>query len=176
VDGGSMSDKGVSRWREWVRSSPVAAFFVLTFLISWSIWGAARALLPGASWGLRIAVHTVGLFGPTAAAVIISGWLYGRQGVGDLLMRIARWRVGMGWHLFALFSALAVGLGAIGVHALVGAPPRLRICTSCSLRSPRPVCPRYPGSSIKRTAIGAPARAAPLSSATSRPRRCVLAP
>ena len=115
-----MSEKGVSRCREWMHSSPVATFFLLTFLISWSIWGAARVLLPGASGQLRVAVHTVGLFGPTAAAVIMSGCLYGRQGVGDLMMRIARWRLGVGWYLFALFSTLGIGLGAIGVHALVG--------------------------------------------------------
>jgi len=115
-----MNEKGICSWRKWVHSSPVAAFFLLTFLISWSIWGAAWFLLPGASWELRIAVHTVGLFGPTAAALIMSGRLYGRRGVGDLVIRIARWRVGVGWYLFALFSTLGIGLGAIGVHALVG--------------------------------------------------------
>jgi membrane protease YdiL (CAAX protease family) len=50
----------------------------------------------------------------------MSGCLYGRQGVGDLVMRIARWRVGVGWYVFALFSTLGIGLGAIGVHALIG--------------------------------------------------------
>lgn len=137
-----MNEKGVSRWREWSCSSPAAAFFLLTFLISWSIWGAARVLLPGASWQLRVAVHTVGLFGPTAAAVIMSGCLYGRQGVRDLLMRIARWRVGVGWYLFALFSTLGIGLGAIGVHALVGGRSHPRICRSRSFRSSRPASPR----------------------------------
>jgi uncharacterized protein len=125
-----MSEKGISRWRGWAHSSPVAAFFLLTFLMSWAIWGAARVLLPGASWGLRVAVHTVGLCGPTAAALILSGCLYGRRGVGDLVMRIARWRVGVGWYLFALFSTLGVGVATIGVHALVGGatpPANLRV-------------------------------------------------
>jgi hypothetical protein len=44
-----MKDTGISGWREWVHSSPVAAFFLLAFLISWSTWGAARVVLPGAS-------------------------------------------------------------------------------------------------------------------------------
>ena len=115
-----MNDKGVSRWREWVHSSPVAAFFLLAFLISWSIWGAARVLLPGTSRELRVAVHTVGLCGPTVAALVLTGLLYGRRGVLDLLKRIARWRVGIGWYLFALSSTLIIGLTAIGVHTLAG--------------------------------------------------------
>lgn len=115
-----MNDKGVSRWREWVHSSPVAAFFLLAFLISWSIWGAARVLLPGAGPGLRVAVHTVGLCGPTVAALVLTGLLYGRRAVVDLLKRIARWRVGIGWYLFALLSTLIIGLTAIGVQTLAG--------------------------------------------------------
>jgi len=115
-----MKDKGISRWREWVHLSPVAAFFLLAFLISWSIWGVARILLPGASRELRVAVHTVALCGPTVAALFLTGLLYGRRGVFDLLKRITRWRVGIGWYLFALFSTLIIGLSAIGVHILAG--------------------------------------------------------
>jgi membrane protease YdiL (CAAX protease family) len=120
MDGGSVTDKGVFRWREWVHSSPVAVFFLLAFLISWSTWGAARVLIPGASWELRVAVHTVGLCGPTVAALVLTGLLYGRRGVLDLLKRIARWRVRIGLYVFALSSTLIVGLTAIGVHTLAG--------------------------------------------------------
>lgn len=67
----------VAALRKWVQSSPVAAFLLLTFLISWSIWGAARILLPGAGPGLRYTVHTAGLFAPTMAALLLSGFLYG---------------------------------------------------------------------------------------------------
>jgi membrane protease YdiL (CAAX protease family) len=114
----SVSGKGVSQWRRWLQSAPVAAFFLLTFLFSWGVWWLARPLVSGAGWGWRIAVHTVGLCGPTVAALVLSGLLYGRQGVADLLKRIARWRVGFGWYLFALFSTLIIGLSAIGVHTL----------------------------------------------------------
>lgn len=115
-----MKGKDVPAWRRWLQSYPVATFFLLTFIFSWGIWGVARALFPGASSGLRTAVHTVGLCGPTVAALVISAFLYGRQGVADLLKQITRWRVGVAWYLFALFSALAVGSVAIGTHALFG--------------------------------------------------------
>jgi membrane protease YdiL (CAAX protease family) len=121
----SVSGKGVSQWRRWLQSAPVAAFLLLTFLFSWGVWWLARPLVSGAGWGWRIAVHTVGLCGPTVAALILSGLLYGRQGVADLLKRISRWRAGFGWYLFALFSTLIIGLMAIGVHTLAGgvSPP-----------------------------------------------------
>ena len=115
-----VTGKGVPEWRRWLQSVPVAAFFLLTFSFSWGVWWLLGSLVSGASWGWRIAVHTVGLCGPTVAALVLSGLLYGWQGVVDLLKRISRWRIGFGWYLFALFSTLVIGLAAIGVHTLFG--------------------------------------------------------
>jgi membrane protease YdiL (CAAX protease family) len=130
-----MNGKGVSLWRRWLQSAPVAAFFLLTFLFSWGVWWLVRPLVSGAGGGWRIAVHTAGLCGPTVAALVLSGLLYGWQGVGDLLKRIARWRVGIGWYLFALLSTLIIGLTAIGVHTLVRGitPPMNRIVLAQAL-------------------------------------------
>ena len=127
-ESGRMNKKDVSVWRRRLQSCPVAAFFLLTFLFSWSIWGVARVLFSGAGWGLHITIHTVGLCGPTVAALTMSAILYGWHGVADLLKQITRWRVGVVWYLFALFSTLAIGLTAIGIHALVGvSAPRLNL-------------------------------------------------
>jgi hypothetical protein len=124
-----MSEKGMSQWRRWLQSAPVAAFFLLTFLFSWGMWWLVRPLVSSAGEGWRIAVHTAGLCGPTVAALVLSGLLYGWQGVGNLLKRIAHWRVGIGWYLFAIFSTLVIGLTAIGVHTIVGGvtPPMNQI-------------------------------------------------
>jgi membrane protease YdiL (CAAX protease family) len=124
-----MNEKRVSQWRRWLQSAPVAAFFLLTFLFSWGVWWLVRPLVSGAGGGWRTAAHTFGLCGPTLAALVLSGFLCGWQGVGDLLKRIARWRVGFGWYLFALFSTLIIGLTAIGLHTLAGGvtPPMNRI-------------------------------------------------
>ncbi len=119
-ESGGLSGKDVTELRRWLQSAPVAAFFLLTFSFSWGVWWLAGSLVSGTAWGWRIAVHTAGLCGPTVAALILSGLLYGWQGVGDLLKRIARWRVGFGWYLFALFSTLIIGLTAIGMHTLAG--------------------------------------------------------
>jgi membrane protease YdiL (CAAX protease family) len=117
---GGMSGKGTSVWQRWLQSAPTTAFLLLTFSFSWGVWWLAGPHLSGAGRGWRLAVHTVGLCGPTVAALVLTGFLYGRRGVFDLLKRIARWRVGIGWYLFALFSTLVIGLAAIGVHSLAG--------------------------------------------------------
>lgn len=107
-----------SAWRRWVRTYPVVTFFLVTYVFSWSVWLLVVPVAAGAGPGARAAVHYLGLCGPTAAAVILSASLYGRGGVGELLGRIARWRVGVGWYLFALLSTLAIGLAAVGLHVL----------------------------------------------------------
>lgn len=120
TEGNRMSGERVPAWRRWLQSAPVAAFFVLTFVFSWGVWSLARFYLVGAGSGWRIALHTVGLCGPTAAALLLSGLLYGRRGIGDLLRQITHWRVGAGWYLFALFSTVTIGLTAIGLDRLAG--------------------------------------------------------
>ncbi len=117
---GGMSGREVSALRRWLQSAPTVAFLFLTFSFSWGVWGLARSHLTGAGRGWRIAFHTVGLCGPTVAALILTGLLSGRRGVLDLLKRIARWRVGIGWYSFAFFSTLIIGLTAIGVYVLAG--------------------------------------------------------
>jgi membrane protease YdiL (CAAX protease family) len=130
-----MNGKGVPQWQRLLQSAPVVAFFLLTFLFSWGVWWLAGPLVSGAGLGWRTAVHTAGLCGPTVAALILSGLLYGWQGIGDLLKRIVRWRVGIGWYLFALLSTLTIGLTAIGVHTLVGGvtPPMNRLVLAQAL-------------------------------------------
>jgi membrane protease YdiL (CAAX protease family) len=117
---GGVSGKDTSAWRRWLQSAPTSAFFLLTFLFSWGVWRLAGPHLSGAGRGWRIAVQTVGLCGPTVAALVMTGLLYGWKGVVDLLRRVASWRVGISWYLFALFSTLVIGLAAIGVHILAG--------------------------------------------------------
>jgi membrane protease YdiL (CAAX protease family) len=116
----AMQEEGTPMWRRWADSHPVTAFFLLTYLFSWSVWWLVMPLAADAGWGLRTAVHTVGLCGPTVAALLMSGLLHGRKGIGELLKRITYWRVGIGWYLFALFSTLGIGYAAIGVHSLFG--------------------------------------------------------
>jgi membrane protease YdiL (CAAX protease family) len=131
----NLSGKGVFGWRRWLKSAPVTAFFLLAFVFSWGVWWLVVPLVSRAGWGWRIAAHTIGLCGPTVAALVLSGLLCGWQGAGDLLKRIVRWRAGFGWYLFALFSTSIIGLTAIGVHTLAGGvtPPMNQIVLAQAL-------------------------------------------
>lgn len=125
----------------WVRTHPVTAFFLLTYLFSWSVWLLALPRVAGGGPGVRAAVHTLGLCGPSVAALVLSGLLYGRSGVGELLLRLVRWRVGVGWYVFALLSTLGIGLAALGVHGLAGGAnpsPNLQLLNAGALTAGLP--------------------------------------
>lgn len=102
----------------WLRRRPLAAFFLLTFVISWAAWSAVF-LVPMPRLG-RLVLNQAGLAGPLLASLIVVGTMRGRRGVGRFLGRIFQWRVGIQWVLFVLFGAAALGLAAIGLHALGG--------------------------------------------------------
>jgi uncharacterized protein len=68
------------------------------------------------SWPIPFVVAAVvaPFAGPCLAAFIMAGVTGGRAGTGRLLRRIVRWRVGLGWYLFAIVGIPAIMvLGAI---------------------------------------------------------------
>jgi uncharacterized protein len=91
-----------------IKKSPVIWFFLLTFVFSWG------------PWLLTSFLHTLGLFAPTFAAIIVTGAIKGKPGIIALLKRIAYWRVGLPWYLFVLFSTAVIGFLAIGLYVLTG--------------------------------------------------------
>lgn len=93
---------------------PLAWFFALACLLTWSQW------VPLAVAGRVVDVgpspsHFPGLWGPCVAAFVVTLGTQGRAGALDLLRRMARWRVALRWYAVAL-SPLA--LGALGWLAL----------------------------------------------------------
>lgn len=103
----------------WMRDHAVTSFFVIAFALSWAVW------IPMALAGARVAEgqvwpsHVPGLFGPLAAAVIMSAIMAGGGGVRDLARRMAQWRVAPQWYLIAVsplaFYAIGVAIqGALG--------------------------------------------------------------
>lgn len=93
---------------------PLAWFFALAYLLTWSQW------IPLAVAGRVVDVgpspsHFPGLWGPCLAAFVVTLGTQGRAGALDLLRRMGRWRVALRWYAVAL-SPLA--LGALGWLAL----------------------------------------------------------
>ncbi|MBE0609207.1 MAG: CPBP family intramembrane metalloprotease [Dehalococcoidia bacterium] len=103
-----------------IRDRPVLSYFVLTFIVSWSLLLLIGGydLFSGVDWdassvfGLAIIAM---LTGPTVASLVLTARLAGRAGVRDLFSRLRRWRVDIRWYAVALVTApvvvLAVNLG-----------------------------------------------------------------
>jgi membrane protease YdiL (CAAX protease family) len=100
-----------------VRRRPLAAFFVLAYLISWGYW------VPVAAAGGHLS-HFPGLLGPMLAAFAVSAVVTGRAGVADLLRRMARWRVPVRWYA-AVLVPLAAAAVALAVASAFGGMPAL---------------------------------------------------
>jgi membrane protease YdiL (CAAX protease family) len=95
-----------------VRRHPLGAFYLFTFVISWSYW-IVDAIQGGH------ASHFPGLLGPMISAILVTGLTQGWAGLRDLGSRMIRWRVPLRWYLAAALP-FGVALAAAGVLALMG--------------------------------------------------------
>src|SRR3989441_3836521 len=103
-------------------------FFLFTFAIAWGAWAAAAALSAPRAAGLSVLrgpVFLFGVFAPAIAALALTARADGRAGAWTLLRHIGRWRVGVGWYLFAAGYMAATKLAVALIHRLAtGAWPR----------------------------------------------------
>lgn len=110
------------------RSAPadthLLAFVLLTFAISWSAW-IPLALASRGVIGLAISpglLKLVGTFGPSLAAVIVTGLSGHRAAVQRLLARLLIWRVSIVWYGFVLLWPAVLSLTTTAIHLALGAP------------------------------------------------------
>src|SRR5437867_3882019 len=100
---------------------PLFRFFALTYILSWSLWIAAAALL---RWDISqrsglIAIsgplYLLGVFAPAFVALALTAQREGRAGTMTLLRRTIRWSVGVRWYMFALgyFAAIKLAVGVV---------------------------------------------------------------
>lgn len=109
----------------------VLRFFALTYVATWTCWGAAAAISRGdtsASPALAVLASALFLLGTFAPALIALGLTergQGRVGTRALLARVLRWDVGGRWYGFAVGYMPAIKLSVALVHRLAtGAWPR----------------------------------------------------
>jgi membrane protease YdiL (CAAX protease family) len=98
-----------------IRRYPLITFFVLACALSWWPWILySFDLLPNPIVG----------FGPFLAALVVLALTEGKSGVGGLLRRMVRWRVGLRWYAVALLLPILVTLTAAALNVfLLGAQP-----------------------------------------------------
>jgi uncharacterized protein len=98
-----------------IRRYPLITFFVLAYALSWWPWILySFDLLPTPIVG----------FGPFLAALVVLALTEGKSGVGRLVRRMVRWRVGLRWYAVALLLPILVTLTAAALNVfLLGAQP-----------------------------------------------------
>src|SRR5919112_1759166 len=95
-----------------VKRHPLITFFVLAYALSWWPW-----LLY--AFGLYPA--PIASFGPFLAALVVLAITQGKSGIGGLLRRMVRWRVGLRWYAVALLLPVGIALAATALNVLLGA-------------------------------------------------------
>ena len=94
-------------------------YFLLTFAASWTAWIAPVALgIPTTSFwfGPGGPVFLLGVFAPGLVALALTALAGGRERVGALLGRIARWHVDLRFYVFAASYMVAIKLGSAVIH------------------------------------------------------------
>src|SRR5262245_59212688 len=105
-------------------------FFLLTYLLSWSLWIAPAALLhraalsPGILALVSFFLYLIGVFAPALVALALTARAEGRAGTRALLARTVKWSVGARWYLFALGYMAAIKIAvALLLRIATGAWP-----------------------------------------------------
>jgi uncharacterized protein len=109
--------------RNLIQCHPLAAFFVLAFLITWTFYLIPNALSSRGLLSFQLPflfTTVVGSYGPTYAALIVTWVLSGMPGIRRLLSGLLIWRVGLRWYLVVLFMHPVLFLLGFGLYALFG--------------------------------------------------------
>jgi membrane protease YdiL (CAAX protease family) len=105
-----------------VKQYPTAAFFGLTFILSWG-FGAITDPVYEATNSIILTLPIALLSaGPLVSALIVSALIGGKAEVLALLRKFTVWRVGLRWYLIALLLPLIIHLAAVYLNVLMGAP------------------------------------------------------
>ena len=112
----------MNRINSLIKQYPIAAFFILTFILSWG-FGAILDVLFSITDSIVLLLPVAILSaGPLVSALIISAVIGGRAAVLALLRKFTVWRVGWRWYVVALCLLPALALTAIYLNVLLGAP------------------------------------------------------
>ena len=96
-----------------IRNHPFIAFLVVAFGFAWSMW-LLEAFYPHGT-----AFIPSPTFGPLISALIVLASTRGKSGVKELLGRMVRWRVGLGWYAVAFLLPTALALVAAYADVLL---------------------------------------------------------
>jgi uncharacterized protein len=88
---------------------PLLAYFALAYALTWLFWLPIALTRNGVGLvplGPPITLMMGGALGPIGAGFLMTAIASGGSGVRDLLRRLVLWRVGAGWHVFAILGPI----------------------------------------------------------------------
>lgn len=94
--------------RSFIKRHPVPTYFGLTFAISWGsillVIGGPDAIPSPSEQAMKLlpVAILVMLVGPSIAGLLLTGLVDGRAGFRELVSRLFKWRVGIGWYALAV--------------------------------------------------------------------------
>jgi membrane protease YdiL (CAAX protease family) len=107
-----------------LRRHPLVAFFLLTLGLTWPFMIAdalrSHGFLPA---GAQVYLLLGQAYGPTWAALIVTGATTGKAGIRALLRRLLVWRMGIQWYAVAIFGTAFLFYAPIKLHELFGGTP-----------------------------------------------------
>src|SRR5512146_3310264 len=98
----------------WIRRSPLVAYFVLVFGIEWLLVFALVSLIP------PMIALLIGSWLPNVVGLFITGVAGGRAGFRELLSKVILWRIPLKWYVIALLLPTILAVLAIGLYTLLG--------------------------------------------------------
>ena len=106
---------------------PLVSFFAFAYALTWLAW--MPLALRGPVYGDNLSyLHFLGSLGPLVSAFVMTGLVSGRSGVRELLGRVFRWRVPLGWHLLGWFGPAALyAIAAVVVRVMWSQWPKLSL-------------------------------------------------
>ncbi len=102
-----------------IKQYPILVFFLLALLISWAGWipyAAVEANL--LDWIVPAEVIWIAEFGPSLAALVITFWLNGKQGLKKLWIGLTKWKVKYFWYVFAILLTPAIILLTLAISSV----------------------------------------------------------
>jgi membrane protease YdiL (CAAX protease family) len=115
----------IKKLTDWIKCHQIAAFFIITFMITWGIGGFAiflpeqfRAIFGEISD--KHPLYYIAVASPTISASILTLGLEGWQGLGHLFKRLIRWRFAIHWYVLVI---LGLPLSSWLITLLTGSHP-----------------------------------------------------
>ena len=104
----------------WVKRDSLVLYFILAYAISWSFEIPIALSVQGIiSAKIPLWIHYFASFGPMVAALILTGFTEGSNGIRALVLRVLKWRVEARYYAFAILGPLGLFLLAYLLNRVI---------------------------------------------------------